>query len=190
MSDLQIAFREKPDEEVLAASLRYPSLFELIVERYQTAFVRKATGIVRDRDAAHDIVQDTFLKIYKNAAKFQKREGASFKSWAYKILINTGITQYHKEKRRSGTEVHLDPEVYEAVARDDSRIEDQLGDRERVADALLKVPAHFARVLESYYLRDKSQKAIAADERVTVDTVKMRLFRARKLLKDVLQEYA
>jgi DNA-directed RNA polymerase specialized sigma24 family protein len=53
------------------------------------------------QEEAEDIVQEAFTKIYINAAKFKKQEGAQFSSWGYRILINTALTTTPK-KRRSG----------------------------------------------------------------------------------------
>jgi len=89
-----------PDEEVLAISLVSPSAFEILVDRYQSAFLRKAGGIVKKEEDAQDTVQETFVKIYLNAKKFKKEKaGDSFKNWAYKILVNCAISRYGKLKK-------------------------------------------------------------------------------------------
>src|SRR3990167_5396737 len=88
------------DEEILAASLEKPALFRILVDRYQDAFVRKALGIVRQKEEAEDIVQETFVKIYFNGQKFKKYDGIEFKSWAYKILVNTAISRYRKISKK------------------------------------------------------------------------------------------
>ena len=88
------------DEEILAASLEKPALFRILVARYQEAFIRKALGILRQREEAEDIVQETFVKIYFNGKKFKKMEDVEFKSWAYKILVNTAISRYRKISKK------------------------------------------------------------------------------------------
>ncbi|MEK7179150.1 MAG: sigma factor [Patescibacteria group bacterium] len=77
---------EKRDEEVLFLSVKKPAVFEVLIKRYQDPFRNKVRGIIGDREEVNDIVQETFVKIYLNAARFQVQEGASFKSWGYKIL--------------------------------------------------------------------------------------------------------
>src|SRR4051812_11774825 len=91
---------ERSDEEVLLLSISHPSLFAVLVHKYEEAFLRKARSIVRDEEAAEDIVQETFTKIYLNAKKFKTVEGATFSSWGYRILINTALTHYARRKRR------------------------------------------------------------------------------------------
>src|SRR3989344_6165705 len=86
------------DEAILSASLRNPNLFGVLVDRYQEAFLRAAQRVVKTREDAEDIVQETFAKIYKNAKKFKKQAGIEFKSWAYKVLVNTSFSHYQRLK--------------------------------------------------------------------------------------------
>src|ERR1051326_7019238 len=57
-----------------------------------TAFSLTPHSIIRDREESQDIVQEAFTKIYLNAKKFKKQEGAQFSSWGYRILINTALS--------------------------------------------------------------------------------------------------
>ena len=91
---------ELKDEEILALSIKRPELFSKLVDKYQDAFLRKAKRVLGDRSEVEDVVQETFTKIYLYSSKFQTQEGASFSSWAYKILMNTTFTQYQKLKKR------------------------------------------------------------------------------------------
>lgn len=173
------------DEDILHASQKEPAMFEILVERYQQPLFRAAYRIVHGREEAEDIVQETFVKIYKNADKFQKMEGIEFKSWAYKITVNTAITHYRKLKR--GEFLAEDPTLYEAPPEGD-----ELNERFMAADAkaqvekvLGKMPEHLGRPLKMYFLEDKSYKTIAAEEKISIPTLKMRLFRAKRLFKKV-----
>src|SRR6185369_10862663 len=106
---------ERPDEELLVLSLSHPSLFALLVRKYEEPFLRKARSIVHDEEEAEDIVQEAFAKIYLNAGKFKKQEGASFSSWGYRILINTALTHYQKRKRQGLMNVTLDEEIWALI---------------------------------------------------------------------------
>lgn len=173
------------DEEVLSISLKSPSMFALLVDRHQEAFLRAAYKIVRSREEAEDIVQEAFTKIYLNAGKFKEVENASFKSWAYKIVHNTALNHYRKLKKNYERYGRLDDAPVAAVA--DNSIETEL-DRQDAAGFVQKVlgflPKQFESVLKKYYIEDKSQKTIAEEEGITIATVKMRLFRARKVFKE------
>ncbi len=177
------------DEEILRASQKEPALFELLVEKFQAPLMRAAWRVVRNKEEAEDIVQEAFVKMYKNADKFEKLEGINFSSWAYKVAINTAITHYRKLKK--GEVLAEDPAVYEKPHEAGS-LEDYIAStadaKAAVAGVLEEVPAHLKTVLESYYFGDKSYKTIAAEEKISIPTLKMRLFRAKKVFKKVLEQ--
>ena len=105
----------KSDEELLALSISHPSLFALIVRKYEAPFLRKAQSIIHDEEVSVDIVQEAFTKIYMNAKKFKPVEGASFSSWAYRILINTALTHYTRRKRQGRDSAKLDDEICQLI---------------------------------------------------------------------------
>ncbi len=176
---------EISDEEVLALSITHPAQFALLVDRYEDAFLRKAKRILGDREEVQDVVQDTFTKIYLNAARFKKQEGASFKSWGYKILINTTFTYHQKLKKTSDFSAHLDDEIWELIP--DLSIRD-LGKenlRDHIASILSRMPENLARILSLHFLDDMPQAEIAAMEGVSVSAVKTRVHRAKKEFKKI-----
>lgn len=186
-------YEEMKDEDILLASLKEPAVFEILVERYQEPLLRAAWRVVRGREEAEDIVQEAFVKMYKNAEKFQKYEGIEFKSWAYKVTINTAITHYRKLKR--GEFLSEDPTVFEEPHPEfaDARFSAISDTRAVVTKVLDGMPEHLRSVLRRYYLEDKPYKTIAQEEKISIPTLKMRLFRAKRLFKKMsdfnLDEY-
>lgn len=175
------------DEEVLAASIKNPSFFGVLVDKYQAPFLRTAFKVVNHKEEAEDIVQEAFTKIYLNAHKFEVREGASFKSWAYKILLNTSFVHYKKVKRIRENVEYFDASLYENILSDGelSGVELRVEMKMEVSKVINEMPPHFQEILKKYYLEDKSQKDIASEENVSVATIKMRLFRAKKAFKKI-----
>lgn len=171
------------DEEILKASLSEPALFEILVEKYHEPLMRAAWRVVRGREEAEDIVQEAFVKMYKNAHKFEKQEGIEFKSWAYKVTINTAITHYRKLKR--GEFLSEDPSIYQEAGQElaDTRILTKVDAKTAVAATMEQMPEHLRTVLQHYYMEDKSYRTIADEEGISISTLKMRLFRAKKLFK-------
>lgn len=171
------------DEEILRASVSEPAMFEMLVEKYQEPLIRAAWRVVRSTEEAEDIVQEAFVKIYKNAEKFEKYEGIEFKSWAYKITVNTAITHYRKLKR--GEFLAEDPTVFEEPTAEfaDARFATVADTKATVTKVLADMPGHLKSVLERYYLKDESYKTIAKEEKISIPTLKMRLFRAKKLFR-------
>jgi len=173
------------DEEILKASGKEPALFSLLVERYQEPLLRAALRVVRNRQEAEDIVQEAFVKMYTHADAFQKLEGIGLKSWAYKIVINTAITHYRKLKRPEF--LSEDPSVFEPPEEfADTDIFAATDARHAVAATLEKLPEHLGVALKSYYLEDKSYRTIAQEQKISIPTLKMRLFRAKRVFKKLV----
>jgi len=169
---------ELSDEEVLLLSLDQPSLFAHIVRKYEAPFLRKAQGIVHDEEESIDIVQEAFTKIYLNAKKFKKQEGAQFSSWAYRILINTALTHYARRKRRSG-DVHFDEEIWQLIPDTSQSDLEKLKLSDEVAAVLSRMPKPLARALSSFFLEGKPQEQIAQEEGLSVGAIKTRVHRAK-----------
>ena len=185
-----------PDEEVLAISLVSPSAFEILVDRYQSAFLRKAGGIVKREDDAQDTVQETFVKIYLNAKKFKKEKaGDSFKNWAYKILVNCAISRYGKLKKEMLVSIPLDngdlgEKIFNISAdyAERNNLETKIDNKNFVAEILEKLPNALSAILKKYFFGGKSHKEIAAEDGISVVAAKIRLFRAKKAFKKAAEE--
>ena len=175
----------RSDEELLACSCNTPSAFSTLLDRYQEAFVRKAYSIIKNEEDAHDIVQETFTKIYMHAGSFQKQEGASFKSWAYKILMNTSFTYYKKRKREWGNTAALSSELYEMLPDLQSRTFEKYSFADYVASVIARMPTDLGRALELHFLKGKPQAEVAMVEGVSVGAVKTRIHRAKKSFREI-----
>ncbi|MSR70549.1 sigma-70 family RNA polymerase sigma factor [Candidatus Kaiserbacteria bacterium] len=175
------------DEEVLLASVHTPSLFALLVRKYEEPFLRKALSIVREQEAAEDVVQEAFTKIYLNAGKFKTVEGAQFSSWGYRILINTALTHYARRKRRSGGEVGLDEEIWALIPDRNLRQFEKKEVIDLVASVLSRMPAPMSRALSLFFIEGKTQEEIAEAEGLSVGAVKTRVHRAKKEFKKVFE---
>src|SRR3989338_7478520 len=182
--------RELPDDEVLKLSLDDPAFFSVIIDRYKEAFMRAARSITRSNDEAEDILQEAFTKIYVNGRRFKKQPGATFKSWAYKILVNTSFTHYQKLKKQQGSVSYLDPVLYDDAIVDEgaSALAANTDNRAIVTATLQKMPEHLGRLMKLYYLEDKSYDDIAKQEGISLTTLKMRLFRAKRLFRKLMEE--
>ncbi len=180
------------DEDILRKSVENPRFFGILVDRYQVPFVRKAFTIVRNESEAEDIAQETFTKMYLHAGKFQKMEGIELKSWAWRILVNTALTHYRKLKRSFGDVAYLDEilqngEDAEAGLPIENTIDRDTYHRE-IREAIDELPEEAGRLLRAHYLEDRPYEEIAAVEGLTLGALKMKLFRARKVLKDILEK--
>lgn len=181
MERLSLEEREvgRSDEELLALSVAEPSLFALLVRKYEAPFLRKALSIVREQEEAEDIVQEAFTKIYLNAKKFKTVEGATFSSWGYRILINTALTHYARRKRRGAATAHLDEEIWQLIPDRNLRQFERGELSDEVASVLSRMPESLAKALNLFFLEGKAQEEIAKEEGVSVGAIKTRVHRAK-----------
>lgn len=170
--------KDLSDEAILARVQSEPWLFTAVLERYQSAFLRKAKTIIHNEQDAEEVVQDAFTKIYINAHKFEIREGAKFSSWAYTILINTALTRYQKCVKEGKRTLLLDPEYIEMMG----EMKEHSGfnhDADAIERILMRLPGHFAHVLRLHYLEHWSHKDIAKETGESVGAIKARIHRAK-----------
>ncbi|MEK7559873.1 MAG: RNA polymerase sigma factor [Patescibacteria group bacterium] len=183
-----------PDEAILRKSLENPSFFSFLVEKYQVPFLRKAQGIVHSKEAAEDIVQEVFTKMYLYANKFKKQEGIEFKSWAWRILVNTSLTHYRKLKKTFGDVSYLDeilskdPEGESDLGLPIENTLDKGGRMDLIKEAIEMLPQESAELVKAHYIEDRPYEEIAKKYGISIGALKMKLFRARKVLKELVKE--
>ncbi len=169
---------ELSDEDILLRARAHPWLFSFILDRYQDAFLRKAMGIIYNKEDAEEIVQDTFTKIYLHADSYNPIEGAKFSSWAYRILMNTAFTAYQKRIKTGARFQNIDPEFEQFVA-DKSGGVAVIEVHDGVERILARLPGHFASVLRLHYIERWSHQDIATETGEAVGTIKARIHRAK-----------
>lgn len=178
-------YTEMTDEALLKAALKSPSAFEALVARYQREFLDRAFFVVKSRDEAEDVVQDTFVRIYRFAPRFKASHG-SFKAWAITILMNVARTRYQKQAKQWGRQATLEPEHYESLAAP-SEEEAKLA-RDTIERALKRIPEDTAGVLRLAFIEELSYAEIAEREGVTQGAIKTRIHRAKKVLRKAVDE--
>ena len=182
---MEIPLQEEKDEALLALSQESPHFFAILVERYQPAFLRFAGRILNSKEDAEEVVQEAFLKIYRHADQLREGPGSKFKSWAYKIVFNTALTRYRNLKKRMGEVTYLDTFLYDTLGSED--FQDDLDAGILVKETLAKMPSDFRELLELHYLEGLSYAQISEKKQITLPALKMRLFRARELFRDLTE---
>lgn len=177
-SDLNDSNGSLPDEEILFRSQSHPWYFAILIDRYEAAFVRKARGIIRDPRDVEEVVQDTFTKIYLKGSTFTPQPGATFSSWAYRVLLNTAFTRYQKLRKEGERFMSTDPEFMEFIAVEDRlRVVDE--DRDAIERILERLPGTLAHVLRLHYLERWSHRDIGESTGESEGTIKARIHRAK-----------
>ncbi|NJD31081.1 MAG: sigma-70 family RNA polymerase sigma factor [Gammaproteobacteria bacterium] len=168
-------------EEHLAAG-RHARAFDLLVPAFQDRVFRLAYSILRDRAAAEDAAQETFVRVWKALPRFDGR--AALGTWIYAITRNTCLMEL---RRRRPTVSFDDPESTEAMHAAADIATGPAGDPER--DNLLRLvdtlPRNQQEAVRLFYLEDRSYEAVAEQLGMPLGTVKNLLHRARKRLMEL-----
>jgi RNA polymerase sigma-70 factor (ECF subfamily) len=97
--------------------------FSALVEQYQLYALKVAYRFLRDREAAEDVVQEAFIKVYKKIHLFEGR--SSFKSWLTQVVLNTCKNKVRKHSRET---LGLDtPKLHRAQGPEESSIHLDIG---------------------------------------------------------------
>jgi RNA polymerase sigma-70 factor (ECF subfamily) len=160
--------------------------FELY-KMYASSMLAVCFRYAKNRDEAEDLLQEGFLKVFQKIESF-RREG-SFEGWMKRIMINQALNQIKKNRRTPFLEdIELINET-QIVNSDEA-----LGNLEPVpADILLEMirtlPEGYRIVFSLYVMEDYSHREIADELNISENTSKTQLLKARRVLKNKLNEY-
>jgi RNA polymerase sigma-70 factor (ECF subfamily) len=194
---------EKPvekmdDHSLLAATLTGDgTAFQELVRRYQNQITNYVYRMLDDYDRAVDLAQETFIRVYRSADRYQAT--FSFSTYIYRIAHNLAISELRQRKRRKliqlpsffsdkdSEEIEVEIEDKRQVMADDAMI---AGERQAaVRRAITSLPEKYRAALVLCDIEEKSYEEISEVLDLPVGTVKSRINRARNLLKDKLREY-
>jgi RNA polymerase sigma-70 factor (ECF subfamily) len=157
--------------------------YALLVDKYKDRVFSLVIGIVRNNEVAEEIAQDVFIKAYTSLKKF--RRDAGFSTWLYRIAYNTAISETRKRKipQRSFDEQLERTATIEAEEHDTETSETK---QRLLEKALELLPAEEKMILMLYYFEDNSVEEISKSTGLTASNVKVRLFRLRNKLKELM----
>ncbi len=166
--------------------------FKELMERYRLTIFHIVLKIVRDSEAANDLVQETFMKAFSSLATY--RSEYKFSTWLYRIGANSAIDYLRKQKIRT---LSLDSPHEMADGSVDLNVPDNsynperdLMEREKrisIDEAIESLPEKYRIVIVYRHRDDKTYEEISEALRIPIGTVKARIFRARELLKKKLR---
>jgi RNA polymerase sigma-70 factor (ECF subfamily) len=164
--------------------------FEVLVERYQGMVFDLTHQYAEQPEAAEDLAQNVFLKAYRRIEDLRNPD--QFASWLYGIALNQ-CRDYAKNVRRDthpfsrSEQENAAVQDGETTAQDDRLIADEQG--AHLWDALDELSATYATPFLLKYRDGLTYKAMAKRLDVSVSALKVRVHRARKKLRSLLEPY-
>ncbi len=185
---------EPTDEQLIARFQQGDAYaYDLLVKRYKDPLMNYIYRFVGDRTDAEDILQETFLRLYKN--KHYYREIARFSTWIYTIAGNLAKTELRKRRRRSFFSINnymstdKDFELPDKNITPDRYTDNVITDDE-VHKAINKLSPKFRQVILLRDIQGFSYEEIASIVNIPLGTVKSRVNRARLRLQKDLKKIA
>ncbi|MEA3495487.1 MAG: sigma-70 family RNA polymerase sigma factor [Bacteroidota bacterium] len=173
---------KKEDKALIKACLKGKSLAqEKLFKKYYGLMMGICLRYAVDKHEANDILQEGYIKIFKNISKF-KFEG-SFISWIKRIMINTAIDKYRKNAT-----IPNSFEVNEEI--DSKNINDVLSNLEKqdLLKCINSLSIGYRTVFNLYVIEGFSHKEIAEKLQINEGTSKSQLFKAKQKLKIIINK--
>jgi RNA polymerase sigma-70 factor (ECF subfamily) len=200
MGNLASALTFESEEAALIAELQAGSeeAFAWLIARFHQPIYSLLARAVQDRDAAADLTQEVFVKVFRGVGSFHGE--SSLRTWIYRIALREASNQRRWWTRHRQQEIPIEQEMVEAETGHPVLLKEMLADpaespyemalheenRARVEAALSKVPEPFRSTLILRDIEGFVYEEVAEMQGVNLGTVKSRLVRGRAALKAIL----
>lgn len=164
------------------------SAFAILVDRYKTLIFTLTSKMIKNREEAEEVAQDTFIKAFNSLGKF--KGDSKFSTWIYKIAYNTCLDRLKKNKKEENV-LPIDDFTAPFIKATENAF-DALVEQERkklIQDCLQQLPRDESFLLTLYYFEDQNSDEIAKIMDITANNVKVKLFRSRKKLANILKQH-
>ncbi|WP_422091572.1 RNA polymerase sigma factor [Tenacibaculum ovolyticum] len=161
--------------------------FSILIEKYKGMVFTLALKMVKSREEAEEISQDTFIKAFKNLNKFKGE--SKFSTWLYKIGYRTCLDNLKKNKEKYNTDT-IDEITINKIKSTEGILEgiERKERAEIINKCMLSLPEDERSVLWMFYFEELSLKEIIAITDFSEANVKVKLHRARKRLLNIVKQ--
>lgn len=186
MNDEQVT-----DEVVVKQALQDKEQFGVLMDRYEAKLRRYIARLgVRNADDQLDVLQDIFLKVYRNLNGFDPK--LKFSSWIYRIAHNEAISAYRKKNVRPEGHLVADSEEILSFVSGTLEMADETFDKtvnaDEVNQALLKIDKKYSQVLLLRFFEHKEYDEISDILQIPIGSVGTLIHRGKKQLAAVIND--
>lgn len=165
--------------------------FEELVRRYQRPIINYVFRMLGNYDAALDVTQEVFIKVYNSMTRYSAEY--KFSTWLYKIAHNASIDYIRRHHTNlQSLEVESEDGTYQVQYESKHLSPEQERERsewrEEIATVVKRLPAGYRELILLRHTQDLSYDEIAEVTNLPLGTVKNRLFRAREMMREIFVE--
>jgi len=186
-------YSKKSDAEVVALTLEDQEVFLYLMERYEAKLFRYIRRFMYfGKETAEDILQEVFIKVYKNLNNFDP--DLNFSSWVYRIAHNETINYLKKNEKHKTIPLETDDEevvnLIDILESDIDVVRDvkQQELQDKVRKILQMLSPAFREILVLRYLDEKGYKEISDILKKPMGTVATLVNRAKKQFKQIAEK--
>jgi len=173
------------DADLIKECKKYnPAAQKALYYKYAPVMKGLCIRYTNSTEDAKDILQEGFIKVFSNISSYSG--SGSIEGWIKKIIVNTAISYYRKNSKHYFEDITT---IKDNFAEDEeSGLELYNFTQEDLMNCLGLLPIEFRYVFNLFYLENHSHKDIATILSIDEKTSRTRLFRARKMLKQHLED--
>ncbi len=177
------------DEIILEKALRGEQQgFALLVQKYEQYVFTLALRVVKNREDAHEVAQDAFLKAFRYLNTF--RGECKFSSWLYKIVYSTALNHI-RTKRPEILSMNNEekPIVLPDLKSEDAAFKIENEEQKRlIQEAIQELPPDYATIITLFYLFEQKISEICITMNMNESNTKTKLSRARQRLREIIEK--
>ncbi len=160
--------------------------FTILVDRYKDLVYTLALRMLKNREEAEEVAQDTFIKTYKSLHKF--KGDSKFSTWIYRVAYNSCLDRIKKNKKHLNNVEINEFTAHQVVSIDNALDKMEINEeKEAIKRCIDKLSEEDSFLLTLYYFDDLSLDEISKIVGITANSIKVKLFRCRKKLATILK---
>jgi RNA polymerase sigma factor (sigma-70 family) len=178
------------DENILIEAIKNGNIraYAQLVDKYKDMVYTLAVRMLKNREEAEEVAQDTFIKVFKSLENF--KGDSKFSTWIYRVAYNTCLDRIKKNKKHLNN-IAIDEFTFNKLDTIDNALDNIIKEEKStlIRNCINKLPEDSSALLTLFYFEELSLEEISKIINIEANTVKVKLFRARKKLATILEQY-
>lgn len=163
---------------------RKKGAFERLYQKYSSKLLGVCFRYSKSREEAEDILQEGMIKVFQNIESFSGK--GSFEGWLKRIMVNTAINNYRRNAKYI-IDQEFNENLPDKTLDEEIKISDRIN-KEKLFECIHSLPRGYQLVFNMYAIDGLTHNEIANELKISVNTSKSQLHKARRHLRKQLQD--